>query len=100
MHVCEPEIASLELVRQPRMIYTKAMQQRRVEIMHVHGIARDVIAEVVRLSMRVAPADATAREPQGEAARMMVAPVVIRGQPPLAVNGATEFSTPDDERVF
>src|SRR5262249_22287210 len=43
--------------------------------------------------------DATARHPETEAARVMVAPVVLFCQSALAIDGSPEFATPSDERI-
>ena len=43
--------------------------------------------------------DAAAGQPDGEAARMMVAAVVVGGQLALAVDGPAELAAPDDQRV-
>ena len=43
--------------------------------------------------------DAAAGHPHGEAARMVVAAVVVLREPALAVDGAAKLAAPDDERV-
>ena len=63
------------------------------------GSADDVVAEVVGLAVGDARLDAAAGQPDGEAARMMVAAVVVGGQRALAVDGAAELAAPDDQRV-
>src|SRR5262249_38521172 len=44
--------------------------------------------------------DAAAGHPQGEAAAVVVAAVVVLGQGPLAVDRAAELPAPDDQRVL
>ena len=63
------------------------------------GILDDVVAEVVGLAVDRAALRAAAGHPHGEAARVMVAAVVLVGQAALRVDRAAEFAAPDDERV-
>ena len=63
------------------------------------GSRVDVVAEVVGFAERHARLDAAAGQPDGEAARMMVAAVVGRRELALAVDRAAEFAAPDDQRV-
>src|SRR5262245_28204246 len=65
----------------------------------MYGIARDVVAEIVRLAYCHSRVDSAAGKPDRKTARVMIAPVICLGQPALRINGATEFSTPDDQRV-
>ena len=81
VNVGQAEVAALESVSQPGVIDAETVQNRRVQIVNVHRIARDVVAEVVRLADRHARLDAAARQPHREAARMMIAPVI---RPPSA----------------
>ena len=59
----------------------------------------DVVAVVVGAAVGEAGLDAAAGEPDREAARMMVAAVVGRGERALRVRRAAELAAPDDERV-
>ena len=92
-------VAALELERQPRVVDAQAVQHRRVQVVDVDRVAGDVVAEVVGLAVGHARLDAAAGQPDGEAARMMVAAVVVGGQLALAVDGAAELAAPDDQRV-
>src|SRR5262245_33378067 len=65
----------------------------------MHGIARDVVAEIVRLAYCDSRVDAPAGKPDRKTARVMIAPVIGLCQPALRIDGATEFPTPDDKRV-
>jgi hypothetical protein len=53
------------------------MQHRRVQAREHHRVARNVVAEVVRLAVSQPGLDAAARQPDGEAARMMVAAIIV-----------------------
>ena len=99
MNIGQPEIPALELVRQPRVIDAQAVQHRGVQIVHVDRVARDVVAEVVGLAVAHARLDAAAGQPDGEAARMMIAAVVVCRQLALAIDRAAELAAPDDQRV-
>ena len=92
-------MAPLVFEREPRVIYAEAMQNGRVEIMHIHRIFTYVVAELIRLAIDRSRLDATARQPQAKTPRMMVAAVVSLGQRSLGVNGSAELSAPDHKRV-
>ena len=46
----EAEVPALELVSESSMIDPEAMQDRGLQVMHVHRISHDVIAIVVRFA--------------------------------------------------
>ena len=92
-------VAALELVRQPRVVDAQAVQDRGVQVVDVDRVLGDVVAEVVGLAVGDPGLDAAAGQPDGEAAGMVVAAVVVGGQRALAVDGAAEFAAPDDQRV-
>src|SRR4051812_17782105 len=81
------------------MVDAKAMQDRRVQIVDMDGVANDVIAEIVGFPPYDSRFDAAAGEPDGKATAMMVAAVVgLQGA--LSVNGAPKLAGPNDERVL
>src|SRR5947209_19399856 len=53
MHVREPVVAPLEAVRQPRVVEPEQVQDRRLQVMHMHLVARHRDAEAVRPAVRV-----------------------------------------------
>src|SRR5258705_9619176 len=77
VHVGEPVVAALELEGQPGVVDAKAMQHCRVQVMNVHRVAGNVVAEIVRLAVCQPGLDAAASQPNGEAARMMVAAIIV-----------------------
>ena len=81
------------------MIDAEAMQKGRIQVVHVTRFVDDVVAEVVRLAIDSAAFDAAAGHPHAEAARMMVAAVVCRGERALGIDRAAKLAAPDDERV-
>ena len=62
------------------------------------GSFDDVVGEVVGLAVDGAAFEAAAGHPHREAARMMVAAVVLRREAALRVNRAAELAAPDHER--
>src|SRR6185503_275283 len=96
----EPLVEALEAVAEPLVIEAKQVEERRLEVADVHRILDDVVGEIVRLTVGHAAPDAAAGHPQREAARVVVSPVVLWGELPLAVHGAPELSSPDDQRVL
>src|SRR5437660_1022860 len=99
MHVGQAMMPSPELESQPRVVDAQAVQHGRVQIMHVNRIGRDVVAELIGLAEAQTALDAAASQPEGEAARMMVAAVILRGQLALTVDGPAELAAPDYQRV-
>ena len=99
MDVGQPEVAALKLEGQLRVVDAQAVQDRGVQVVHVDRILRDVVAVVVGLAVGDAGLHAAAGQPDGEAARMMVAAVVVGRELALAVDRAAELAAPDDQRV-
>jgi hypothetical protein len=99
MNVGEAVVAALELEGQAGVVDAEAAQHGGVQIVDVHGIADHVVAVVVGLAKGQAGTNAAAGQPEREAARMMIAAVVLPGEPSLAVNRAAELAAPDDQRV-
>lgn len=71
-----------------------------MEVPDVEGVLRDVVTEIVCFPVDGAALGAASRHPHGEAAGMMVSSVVRFAESALAVNGASEFPTPDDQGVL
>lgn len=76
------------------------MQDGRIQVVHVYWILHDLIAEVTGFAIAHARGHATPGQPDSEAARMVIAPIVVLGQFALAVGGASEFATPDDQGLI
>src|SRR5829696_8628027 len=75
------------------------MEKRGMEVADVDRVFDDVVAEVIGLAIDGAAFDAAAGKPKGEAARMMVPPIILLRKAALAVNGAAEFAAPDNQRA-
>ena len=98
-HIRQPVMSALELEGELCVIDAEAVEDGRVQVVHIDGIARDVVAEVIGLAMRDATLDAAAGHPDGEAAGMMIATIVVRREPSLAIDCAAKFAAPYDERI-
>ena len=114
MHIGQPEAPSLILVRQPFVIQSEQMQDRRLQIVDVDRSRRerrlirtdrlamlvgDVIAVVIGAPVGEAALDAAAGQPDREAARMVVAAVAVLGQFALRIARAAELAAPDDQGI-
>ena len=81
------------------MVDPQAVQDRGVQVVDMHRVLDDVVAEIVGLAVDDARLDAAAGHPDREAARMMIAAVVLARQFALAVDRAAELAAPDDQRI-
>ena len=70
-----------------------------MEVANRQGVLDDIIAKLVGLAVDLAALGAAAGHPHREAAWVVVATVVILRESALAVDGPSEFSAPDDERI-
>ena len=100
LHVREPEVSPLEFKDQPRVIDPQQVEDRGVQVEDLDRVLDDVVREVVGLAQGHAGLDSGAGHPDGEAARVMVSPVVRRGELALRIDRAAEFAAPDDQRVI
>ena len=80
MDVSEAEVAALVAVGELRVLDAHEVHDGRVEVVHMHGVADDVVAVVVGLAVRGAFSHAGTGEEDAEAARVMVASVVGLGE--------------------
>ena len=78
------------------MVDTHEVQDGGVQVVHMHGILGDVVAEVVGLAVRGARLHAAARHPHGEATRVVIT-AGFRAVPlALARDAPSELAAPDD----
>ena len=71
-----------------------------VEVMDVDGVFDDVVRELVGFAPDGTAFGAAAGHPHAEAARVVVAAVIIAAQAALAVDGSSKFTAPDDEGIL
>ena len=113
----QAEVTALVAVGQLLVVETDQMQDRRIEIMDVHGpggpvfLGRlrlqcvaigvdDVVGVVIGLPVGDPGLDSSTCHPHREAARVVVPSVVLAREAALAVGGPAEFSAPDDQGIF
>src|SRR6202030_1805559 len=89
-------IQALKLVSKFVVVYAQAMENRGIEVAHVHRILYNVVAVIVGLAISNSRPHASTRHPDGEAAGVMVAAIVFLAQSALAVHRTSEFARPDD----
>ena len=92
MHIGQAEVSSSVPVGEPCMVDPHQVQDRGVEIMHIHFVAHDRFADVVGFAMYDSPFDSSASQPDRKTVSMMAAAVVT-----LFVGSAAEFGGPHDE---
>ena len=78
MHIGQAEAAALVEVGQAFVVNAQQAQHRGVEVVNVDTALRDVVTEIVRLAIDETGLHAATGHPRREAARMMVAPVIVR----------------------
>ena len=93
----QPLFESLEWEGELFVIDSHAMEDGGVEIIDMDRIFGDVVAEFVGGSEFDSPSDATAGHPHRKTLRVVIAAVVGFGESTLAVNGPSEFPSPNDE---
>src|SRR6266849_6470617 len=96
MHVGQPEVATLETVRQPGVVEAKQVKNRRVQIVDVHFILHRIEAEFVALAVSDAGLDAAARQPHRKGVGVMIAAIAAT----LHHRRAAELASPENERVL
>src|SRR5438034_277146 len=98
-HTRETEVEALMAVGEALVVDAEQVQHRCLQVVNVDGVLRDVVAEIVGRAVGDAGFHTAPGHPYGEAARMMVAPGFDGVPLALAGDTASEFASPDDERV-
>src|SRR5262245_18380576 len=80
MDVGQPEMPTLEFVGEFCMVNSQAVHHRGVEVVDIHRVFHNVVTEVIGFTIGDATFDASTGHPQGKAARMMIATVVVLSQ--------------------
>src|ERR1051325_7832653 len=97
MNIGQPVVPALEFEGELLMVEPELVQDRGVEVVDVDAVLDDVIRIIIGLPVRVAAFDAGAGQPDAEAARVVVAPVIVLGERTLRIDGPPELATPDDQ---
>ena len=82
------------------MVYPQAMQDGRLQIVHMYRIPGDIVRVVVRLAIAHSRLDTASRHPDREAAAMVVPPVVGGGQTSLTINRPAKLAAPNHQGVL
>ena len=98
-NTCKSHVESLDLERESLVIDSQTMQDRGVHVVDVDRVADDVVAKIVRLTVDDTRLDPSPRHPNGEATRVMVPAVVFASKSALAIDRASKFATPDNQRI-
>src|SRR6187431_2504354 len=99
MHIGQAELPTLETVSQLLMVDTKAMQDCRLEIVHVNRILDHVESKVIGRAMGDASFDAAAGHPERECPTVMITTIILVVRASLRIDGAAKFAAPDHERI-
>src|SRR5579883_3410462 len=100
VYVREAEVPVLTLVGQLLVVDAETMKDGRVQVVNFNRIGRDVVAIVIRFAEGEAWLNSSARKPHREAARVMVAAIILGCQLALTVNRAAKLAAPDHKRVL
>src|SRR5262245_46966414 len=71
--VGEPEISSVESVRQLRVLDSEQMQDRGVEVIHADAIYGRLVPDLIRLAVVESTLDPASRHPGGEGVGVVIA---------------------------
>ena len=99
LHPGQADVQALVLDREALVVDAKVVKDCGVEVTDVDGILDDVVGVIVRFAVvaRFEPAPYNAGR---KATAMVVAAVVVFRELALAVDGAAELATKDDNRIF
>lgn len=67
MNIGQPIVAALKPICQFEVIDAKQVQHRGLQVVHVHRVFSDVVAEIVGRTVRYPGANATAGKPNSKA---------------------------------
>ena len=100
MHVGEPEVAALVAEGESLVVEAEAVQDRGLQVVHMHLVPRDMKAQLVGLTVADAPLHATAGEPHREGVGVVVAAHrTAEHGAGLHHRRAAKLTAPDDERA-
>ncbi len=90
-------VEALEAEGEAIVIHAEAFEDGGIEVADVNGVFNDVVGVVVGGAVADARFDSATRNPHAETATMVVAACA---ELPLAINGASKFTAPDNKGVF
>ena len=86
-------------MREAGVLNAQEVQHCGVQVVHVHRVFHDVVAEVVGAPIHKARLDAAAGHPQRKTPGMMVATKAVGTNVALRISGAPKLTAPDNQRV-
>ncbi len=101
VNIGQAKVPSGVAVRQLGVVEAEQMQDRGVQVMHMHRVRHRFEAEVVGCPMHGSPLDASSGKPHREAVMVMVAPVLLAGvvgTRQLHGRGTSELTAPNNQR--
>ena len=97
-NVGQSVVPPLVLERQLFVVDAQAVQDRRLQVVHVYSVLDDVVRVVVGPAVRHPCPHTATRQPDRKAPWMVVVPIVVVRQCALSIDGAAELAGPDHER--
>ena len=91
---------ALKLMAETVVMDAEKMQYRCMEIAHMNWVFRDVVRKIVGLAVNHPSFGTATRHPHREAARVMIAAIVLMGKATLAVNSAAKLAAPNYQSVL
>ena len=76
MNVRQAVVPALVLEGQSFMVDAQAVENRRIQIVNVHGILRDVVTEIVGFTVDNSGFDSATGHPFGVTPRMVIATII------------------------
>lgn len=96
--VGESKIAALEAVREAEVIESEQVEQRRVEIIDVDWVTRDIPTDFVGFTVGESAFESAASHQDGECEGVMVTPCdVLAAAAIFAERGSSKLASDDDE---
>src|SRR6266702_6861264 len=115
VHVGEPEPTALVKIVQAFVVDAKEVQNSCLQVVNMDcacsegalvrvqyialGVG-DIVAVIIGATISHARFDPATRQPDAEAAGMVIAPVIIFRKLALGIARAPEFASPNDKRIF
>ena len=84
------------LIRQLRVIQAKGVEERRVQVMHVHLVDHRMMSKLVRLAVTDPALESAAGQPDRESGRSVIATRAVL----LGIRRPAKLATPPDNRLL
>ena len=97
MHVCQAEIATLETIRQLRVVNAEKVEDCGMQIVDMDFVFDCIESKVIGLTVDDSWFDAPASHPNGVAVWMMISTNLIRLGRTLHHRSSAKFTTPEHQ---